>query len=126
MGRNPGENLMKDNTAAAVTNADHVQHSMEKGVKSATGAAHDSIRSMSDLAHPALDNLASNAHDAVDRAGVAATHAAKTLGAKGDQLNAGGKRAIERAGAFVNENPVASLGMAVAFGYLLSRLVSSR
>lgn len=117
---------MKDNSSVVAANADHVQHSMERGVKVATGAAHDSIRSMSDAAHPALDNLASNAHVAVDRAGDAATQAAKTLGARGDQINASGKRAVEKAGTFVNENPLASLGIAVAFGYLLSRLVSSR
>ena len=117
---------MKDNPSAGSANADHVQHSMEHGVKKATGAAHDSISSMSDAAHPALDNLASNAHVAVDRAAGAATQAARTLGAKGDQINASGKRAVEKAGAFVNENPLASLGMAVAIGYLLSRLVSSR
>jgi ElaB/YqjD/DUF883 family membrane-anchored ribosome-binding protein len=81
---------------------------------------------MSDVAHPAVDHLAQNAHVAVDRAAGAATQAAKTLGAKGDQINASSKRAVEKAGAFVNENPLASLGMAVAFGYLLSRLVSSR
>lgn len=117
---------MQDNKSATNTSTDHVQQSMEHGVRKATGAAHDSISSISDAAHPALDNLVSGAHVAVDRAGVAAAQAAKALGAKGDQLNAGGKRAVERAGAFVNENPVASLGLAVALGYLLSRLVSSR
>lgn len=117
---------MKEIKSAVATNADHLQQSMEHGVNRATDAAHDSIRSISEAAHPALDNLASNAHVVVDRAGAAATQAAKTLGTKGDQLNAGGKRAIERAGAFVNENPVASLGLAVALGYLLSRLVSAR
>jgi len=117
---------MKENTAAVATNSDHVQRSMEHGVKKATDAAQDSIRSISDAAHPALDHWVSNAHVAVDRAGEVASQAAKVLGARGDQLNEGGKRAFARAGAYVNENPVATLGMAVVFGYLLSRLVASR
>lgn len=117
---------MNELKAELASNSNQVQHSMERGVKVATSAAHDSISSLSDAAHPAFDKLASTAHVAVDRAGVAATQTAKTLGARGDQLNASGKRAVERAGAFVNDNPVASLGLAVAVGYLLSRLVSSR
>jgi ElaB/YqjD/DUF883 family membrane-anchored ribosome-binding protein len=117
---------MKENTAAVVTNTDHIQRSLEHGVKKATDATQGSIRSISDAAHPALDHLVANAHVAVDRAGEVAARAATALGARGDQLNVGSKRVVERAGTFVNENPVASLGLAVALGYLLSRLVSSR
>jgi len=102
------------------------QHTLERGVDVTTMAAHHTIDSVSKAARPALDHLVSGAHGAVDSAGVAATHAAETLGVKGDRLNESGKRIVERASGYVREHPVASLGMAVATGYLLSRLLSSR
>jgi ElaB/YqjD/DUF883 family membrane-anchored ribosome-binding protein len=107
-------------------NGGNIQHTLEHGVETATAAAHDSIDSVSHAARPALDHLVAGAHGAVDRAGVAATHAAGTLGVKGDQLNDSSQRIIERAGSYVRENPVVSLGIAVAAGYFLSRLLSSR
>ena len=95
----------KDATATnGGANADNLQQTLEHGVARATVAAHQTIDSMSD----------------------AATHAAGTLGGKGDQLHDSGTRIVTRAGGYVREHPVASLGMAVAAGYLLSRLLSSR
>jgi ElaB/YqjD/DUF883 family membrane-anchored ribosome-binding protein len=41
-------------------------------------------------------------------------------------LNDNSQRIIERASVYVRENPVTSLGIAVAAGYVLSRLLSSR
>jgi ElaB/YqjD/DUF883 family membrane-anchored ribosome-binding protein len=120
---------MKTKDAAATNggaNADNLQHTLEHGVERATVAAHHTIDSLSDAAQPAIDHLRSGAHKAVDSAGVAATHAAGALGGKGDQLHDSGTRIVERAGGYVREHPVASLGMAVAAGYLLSRLLSSR
>ena len=114
------------NKKTVAANGGNFQHTLEHGVDKATIAAHDTIDSVSDAARPALDHLVSSAHGAVDRAGVAATHAAGSLGARGDQLNAGGQRMVERASGYVREHPVASLGMAVAAGYFLSRLLASR
>jgi ElaB/YqjD/DUF883 family membrane-anchored ribosome-binding protein len=104
----------------------NLQHALKQGVDTATTAAHHTIDSMSDTARPALDHIVSGAHGAVDRVGAAATHGAGTLGLKGDQLSDSGKKIAERAGSYLREHPVASLGMAVAAGYLLSRLLSSR
>jgi ElaB/YqjD/DUF883 family membrane-anchored ribosome-binding protein len=85
-------------------NVDNLQQTLEHGVERATVAAHHTIDSMSD----------------------AATHAAGAVGGKGDQLQDSGRRVVERAGGYVREHPVASLGIAVAAGYLLSRLLSAR
>lgn len=103
-----------------------LQHSLERGVDKATAAAHESIDSVSEAARPALDHMTSSAHTAVDRAGIAAGHAAGTVGGKGDRMNATSQKLIEQAGGFVRENPVASLGIAVAAGYFLSRVFSAR
>ena len=107
-------------------NGGKIQHSLERGADKATVAAHGAIDSAADATGPALDHMVANAHEAVDRAGIAATGAAETLGVKGDQLNDSSKRMIERTSIYVRENPVTSLGMAVAAGYVLSRLLSSR
>lgn len=104
----------------------NIQHTLEDGVDKASVAAHNSIDSMSKAAHPAVDHMASSAHVAVERVGVAATNTAETLGIKGDQLNHSGKIIADRASGYVREHPVASLGIAVAAGYILSRLLSSR
>ena len=114
------------NTYGTATNGGDLEHKLEHGVERATGAAHHSIDSMSDAAQPAIENLRSGAHTAVDSAGNAATHAAGALGVKGDQLQEKGKEIVERAGVYVREHPMASLGMAVAAGYILSRLLTSR
>jgi ElaB/YqjD/DUF883 family membrane-anchored ribosome-binding protein len=103
-----------------------LQHTLERGVDKATAVAHESIDSASEAARPALDHMASSAHTAVDRAGIAASHAAGTVGGKGDRMNATGQKLIEQAGGFVRENPVASLSIAVAAGYFLSRIFSTR
>lgn len=110
------EIIMK-NEKTATAKGGNFQHTLEQGVDKATVAAHDTIDTVSDAARPAFDHLVSSAHGAVDSAGVAATHAAESVGNKGDQLNASGKRIVERAGGYVREHPVASLGIAVAAGY---------
>lgn len=104
----------------------NIQHSLERSADKATVAAHGAIDSAADATRPAIDNMVASAHKTVDRAGAAAANAAGTLGVKGDQLNDSSQRIIERAGVYVRENPVAALGMAVAAGYVLSRLFSSR
>lgn len=107
-------------------NGSNLQSTLEHSVDVATVAAHRTIDSASDKARPALDQLVSGAHGAVDRAGVAATSAAGTLGLKGEQLNVNTQRIVDQAQGYVREHPVASLGMAVAAGYFLSWLLSSR
>jgi ElaB/YqjD/DUF883 family membrane-anchored ribosome-binding protein len=107
-------------------NGGTIQESLERGVDKATAAAHESVDSVSEAAHPAIDHMTTNAHSAVNRAGVVAGHAAETVGGKGDQLNATGQKLFDQAGGYVRENPIASLGMAVAAGYLLSRILSAR
>lgn len=112
--------------ASNVTSDGNLQHKLERGVDKATAVAHESIDSVSEAARPALDHMTSSAHTAVDRAGIAASHAAESVGGKGDRLNATGQKLIEQAGGFVRENPLASLSIAVAAGYFLSRIFSNR
>ena len=87
---------------------------------------HSVIDKISDAAHPAVDRVASGAHQAVAKITSAAGQAAETLGVKGEQLKEAQGRAMELGRDYVRDNPVVSLGIAIAAGFLLSRLLSSR
>jgi ElaB/YqjD/DUF883 family membrane-anchored ribosome-binding protein len=75
-------------------------------------------------AHGGIDRLSSSAHDAVDRAAGVATAAAERFGAKGKDLVAAGDQWMSVTRDYVREHPVATVGIAVAVGYLLSRITS--
>lgn len=87
--------------------------------------AHNAIDEASDAVHPAIDHLAGGVHQAVDKIGAAAIQAAETLELKRQQLKDAQARVTENCREYVRENPVTSLGIAVAAGFLLSRLLSA-
>ena len=97
-----------------------------RAVDQAGIGAHDVIDKVSDAARPAVDRMASGAHQVVDKIASAAGQAAETLGVKGEQLKDIQVRALEQCRGYVRANPALSLGIAIAAGYLLSRLLSSR
>lgn len=74
----------------------------------------------------AVSRMASSAHEAVDKIADAATHAADSLDSKGQQMKALEERWLEKVREYVEHNPVQSLGIALASGFLLSRILSSR
>lgn len=96
-----------------------------RAVDQASTGAHDAIDKASDVARPAVERIASGAHQAVDKFASVAGQAADSLGVKGEQLMKLQARAMEQCRGYVRENPVASLGIAIAAGYLLSRLLRS-
>ena len=73
-----------------------------------------------------LDKALNSAHEAVDKISCAGSQAAEALGEKGQQLKNAEKRLLENCSGYVRDNPVTSLGIAVATGFLLSRLLSGR
>ena len=92
----------------------------------ATSGVHKAIDKASDAARPAVDQIAAGVHTAVDKIAGAATQAAETLEVKGGQLKEAQTRFTESCSTYVRENPIASLGIALSAGFLLSRLLSSR
>jgi ElaB/YqjD/DUF883 family membrane-anchored ribosome-binding protein len=107
--------------------------SLDEGVRNATrtveqarSGAHNVIDKASDAARPMVERVASGAHRAVDSIAGAAGQAAETLGVKGEQLKDAQLRAMEQCRGYVRDNPLASLGIAVAAGFILSWLVGSR
>jgi ElaB/YqjD/DUF883 family membrane-anchored ribosome-binding protein len=108
------------------TNVNDTRDTLARDIDHTTISAHETITAVSDAARPAVDRIASNAHSAVDRVAGVATRAAGTLGVKGQQLIVAEKKLVKGASEYLREHPVASLGVAIATGYVLSRLFSSR
>ena len=72
-----------------------------------------------------VGRLRSGAHEAVDKVANATTQAAEALG-QNEQLKNVEQQFVEDCRGYIHKNPVASLGIAVGAGFLLSRLMSRR
>ena len=93
---------------------------------SASAKAADTAYKVADAADSAVDRMASGAHAAVDRTADAVAQAAETLGVKGGQLKDLQEQWLAKSSAYVRDNPLKALGIAVVGGFLLSRLLSAR
>ncbi|MEO7762307.1 MAG: DUF883 C-terminal domain-containing protein [Casimicrobiaceae bacterium] len=110
----------------SVTDTNDMTNSVAKSVDQATSSAHKAIDKATDAARPAVDRVAAGAHQVVDKLAGAATNAADTITMKKDQLQDVQARLTDSCREYVQENPITSLGIAVAAGFVLSRLLSSR
>jgi ElaB/YqjD/DUF883 family membrane-anchored ribosome-binding protein len=99
---------------------------MARGIEQAGTGAHKAIDKVSDAARPAVDRMASGAHQAVDKVAAVAHQAADTLETKGGEIKEAQTRLVSECSGYVRANPIASIGIAVAAGFLLSRLLASR
>ncbi len=117
---------MESDTNAKTGNAEPNRSTLARGVNQAATSAHDALNTVADAARPAVDRMASSAHEVVDRVAGVATQAAESLGVKGDQLMTAQDKIAAGTRDYVREHPVASLAIAVAAGYALSRLLSNR
>lgn len=107
-----------------VTNsATDLSNTLGRGVDRASIGAHDTLNQISEAAKPAMDRMASSAHDAIDTVAVVATSAVAKLGTKGEQLSNAQEQLAEAARTYVRDRPIASLGIAMAVGWVLSRLL---
>ncbi|MDD5461332.1 MAG: DUF883 domain-containing protein [Methylococcales bacterium] len=73
-----------------------------------------------------IDTTAKAAHEAVDRIAGATNQAAEAIGEKGKQLEQTQQQLMEDCRSYVRDNPMQSVGMAVAAGFLLSRILGDR
>lgn len=78
------------------------------------------------VVHQKVDAIASGAHDAVNWAADATNNATDSLTDKGQELKATQERWLAQARGYVQENPATSLGIALAGGWFLSRMLRSR
>jgi ElaB/YqjD/DUF883 family membrane-anchored ribosome-binding protein len=97
-----------------------------RGVDQAFRRAHSAIDRASDAARPAIGRVAAGAHKTVDRMAGAATYAANAVEEKGERLKVAQRQMTESSSAYIRENPMTSLGLALAGGFILGRLLISR
>jgi ElaB/YqjD/DUF883 family membrane-anchored ribosome-binding protein len=69
-----------------------------------------------------LNRATARAHGAVDQVAEAAAPAAKWLEEHGESLTAQGDKLADRTFKYIAAHPLQSLGLALAAGYLISRL----
>ena len=69
-----------------------------------------------------LKQATARVHGAVDQVADAAAPAAQWLEEHGESLNTSGEKLLDSTTKFVAAHPLQSLGLAVAAGYLISRL----
>jgi ElaB/YqjD/DUF883 family membrane-anchored ribosome-binding protein len=81
---------------------------------------------LGDRAHGGIDRLTSTAHQAVERATSAAASAGDSLSIKGRELLEARDEWMESTRLYVREHPLAAVGVALAAGYVLSRILSAR
>lgn len=115
-----------ESEATPVITPGHDGGTLQPSVEHAAKGAHHKIDSVSSGVQPAVDRIAASAHEAVDKVSSVASHAVETLGVRREQLNDAEKQLVAGTRKYVQEHPVASVGMAIVAGYVLSRVFSSR
>jgi ElaB/YqjD/DUF883 family membrane-anchored ribosome-binding protein len=73
-----------------------------------------------------LDNASKSAHEAYDKIADATSQAAEALGEKGEQLKKTEQQLMKSCRGYISDNPITSVGIAVAAGFLLSSLLRRR
>lgn len=106
------------------------QSNAESAINKASSSAHAAVDSFAgkadeaaSKAKPAIERVAAKAHQALDKAVGAAGPTADWLAAQGENLNAAQKKMVEGSSRYVSAHPLKALGMALAAGFLLSRIV---
>ncbi len=89
----------------------------------ASSAIHSAIDEAARKAKPAIDRYASMAHDATDKLSSAGTQTADWVSTKGESLSATQKKLVDDTCTYVAANPLKSIAMAVAAGFVLSRIL---
>ena len=73
-----------------------------------------------------IDKAANSANEAIDKAASATSQAAEALSEKGEQLKKAEQKLMKNCCGYISDNPITSVSIAVAAGFLLSRLLSRR
>jgi ElaB protein len=113
------ENTMETTSAAIPPNGGAVQGNGSSGLNK----VHSAIDEAASRARPAIDRAATLAHEAADKVGTVSAQTADWMSAQGEHLSAAQKKLIEDTCSYVSANPFKSLAMAVAAGYVISRII---
>ncbi|MEO8599426.1 MAG: DUF883 C-terminal domain-containing protein [bacterium] len=88
--------------------------------------AHAKIDSATGVARTAVDNISAGAHVGFDKAVDVVNKATETIQTKQVELKIAQAKMLENSRIYVQQNPLTSVGIAAAVGYVLSRLLQSR
>lgn len=73
-----------------------------------------------------IDKASNSAHEIVDKIAGTSNQAVEALGEKTEQLKNAEQQIMNDCRSYIQNNPATSMGIAVAAGFLLSRLLSGR
>jgi ElaB/YqjD/DUF883 family membrane-anchored ribosome-binding protein len=96
------------------------------GMHGSTPAGAQEAQDLSSRATEKLGQLSDTAQHTMERFTQAASQAASRLGERGEELWALQGKATETARTYMREHPLATVGIAVAVGLVLSRLLTRR
>jgi ElaB/YqjD/DUF883 family membrane-anchored ribosome-binding protein len=96
--------------------------SLSRHMGSAAAGVHEAVNSAAESARPTADRLRDSANQATDKLYSGATRAAEVIEAQSKKLKDGQVRFSESCRTHLREKPMASLGMAVAAGFVLALL----
>lgn len=117
---------MIENRKADMTNGPAGMNTPTEGVDRLAAGAHSGIHAAAEAAHPAIDRLASGAHRAVNSADEAANSATDALAKAGNKAGVKGEELYAAGASYMRDHPMFTIGIAVATGYVLSRLLATR
>ncbi len=123
-GNTPSTLGISGNGAGTLHKASSSAHA---AVNSMAGAADDATRrvkpAIDRVSALALDRVSALAHHAVDKVAGAAAPTADWLTEQGETLNSSQKKLVDDTCGYVSANPLKSIGVALAAGFLLSRII---
>jgi len=96
------------------------------GMQGSTPGTADAGNDVTERASAKLSQLSDTAHQTMERFTQAASEAAGRLGEKTHDFWEAQGPAIDKARIYMREHPVATIGIAVAVGLILSRLLTRR
>ena len=103
-----------------------MQNTNMQGSTPGTTSAARYGESAAEKASEGLSRLSDTAQQTMDRVTQAATQTANRLSERGQELWDMRGEAAETARSYVREHPIATIGIAIAVGLLISRLTSRR
>jgi ElaB/YqjD/DUF883 family membrane-anchored ribosome-binding protein len=71
-----------------------------------------------------LDKVSDSAHETYDKVANATSKTAEALGEKGEQLKNAEQQMMKSCRGYIGDNPITSVSIGVAAGFLLSRLLN--
>lgn len=115
------ESIMKNLATEASPNVANLAFSTEQG----SSSAHQAIDRLSDAVHPAVSRATSGAHRLVDRIGGTTSRVAQQFEKTTTLLKDREQRLVAASNSYAREHPFQLAGMAMAAGFVVSRLFSS-